>query len=112
MEFLNKNPWWTAPEGNNKIVNDEVRLYEQYCVQGGVAAEHLRATQDCEDNSKTGGSKHQQKSIQTKPSLHQKVLATYKQDSEGVLFQSSDNIRNAKSRTLTPKQQELSSGQQ
>ena len=78
IEFLNQNPW-IAPTGKNS--NDEVRLYEQFCVRGGVTASHLRVTQDYENGKTT----KQLATVQSKPSINQKVLQTYKQDNQGVL---------------------------
>ena len=60
LQFLNQNPFLTSGQNSN----DEVRLYEQYCVRGGIAADHLRMTQDYEDQ------KQLPEYIESRPSVH------------------------------------------
>ena len=78
LDFLNDNPW------NGQGNNEEVRLYEQYCVHGGVATEHLRATQELQINGS-------QPIIE--PHLNQRLMATYNQASEGVLNRSREPLK-------------------
>ena len=80
LDFLNENPW------DGQANNEEVRLYEQFCVHGGVATEHLRATMDMQDSQ---GSQP----ILDKPHLNQRVMATYNQASEGVLNRSREPLK-------------------